>query len=178
MIEKKTIPVAVKRVEQNNIATRRLNGGGVERLPSVVEPVVVGICALRIGTKFLFGLVGQTVSVRVSVGALVGVRPRFGFVFNLSLTGGIVLGRIDLNVVGFTVVKRIESVLHLPPVTHPVVVRVPLLRVGTVLGFFQFVRKTVFIAVNGLRHEFGVAADVLLNSALKSPDFFTGLEKP
>ena len=88
------------------------------------------------------------------------------------------MGRLDFNVVGFTVVEWIKAVLHFPPVAHSVVVRIPLLRVCTVLGFFQFVRKTVFIAVNSLRHEFGVAADVLLNGALKSPDFFTGLKKP
>ena len=145
-----------------------------------LSPSLSESAASRIGTKFLFGLVGQTVSVRVSVGALVGVRPRFGLVFNLSLTGWIVLGRADLNVIGFTVVERIESEAAPPTRLPSRRCPCPTSQVGTVLGFFQFVRKTVFIAVNGLRHEFGVAADVLLNSALKSPDFhwFETLKRP
>ena len=177
LVQKQAVPVSVKRVEQDDLATGGLNAGRVEGFPAVVQAVVVGVRPLRVRTQFLFCLVGQTVSVRVPVRALVGVGPGFGFVFLLGLIW-IVLDGINLDVFRLTVVERIEAVLDFPSVTHPVVVGVRVVNIGPVLSFLEFVRKTVAVGVDGGQGGLRIASDVLFNGAFESADVLAGLEEP
>ena len=104
LVEEKTVPVTVQRVEQHHFATRRLNAGRVERFPAVVQAVVIGVCTLWVCTEFLFGLVGESVSVRVTSGALTWVWPRICFILNLCITGIFVLCWVYLQILGFPIV--------------------------------------------------------------------------
>ena len=75
LVEQETIPVSVEGVEENNFTTWRLNAHRVQRLPSVVQTIVVRIGSLGVRSKFGFSLVGEAVSVGVAVWTLTWVRP-------------------------------------------------------------------------------------------------------
>ena len=97
-VEQKTIPISVQWVEQNHFTTGGLNTGRVQGLPTVIQTIVVRVGPLWIGSQFLLRLIGESISVWVAIRTLIGVRPRFGFIFHLCFAFVIVLSRIDFEV--------------------------------------------------------------------------------
>ena len=177
LIKQQTIPVAVKRVEQNNFATGRLHGHGVQRFPTVVQSVVVGVSTLRVSSEFLFRLVGEAVTIGVARGSLAWIRPRFSLVFGLGVFRFFALSGVDIKIFGFTIIQRIEAMLNLPTIAHSVVIRIWIVDVCPVLGLFEFVGEAIAVGVERLTHQFRFATKILFNSALKSTNIFTRLEE-
>ena len=68
--------------------------------------------------------------------------------------------------------------LNFPPITHPVVIRIRIVHVRTVLGLFEFVRKAVTVGIECFGHQFRIATNIFLNSTIESTDVFAGLEEP
>jgi hypothetical protein len=75
LVEQQTIPISVKRVEQDDFTTWGLNAHRIEGLPSVVQAIVVRIGSLGVSAEFCFGLIGEAVTIGVTVRTLTWVRP-------------------------------------------------------------------------------------------------------
>ena len=71
--EQVAVPVPVQRVQQGDLAGRCLNDVGILRLPAVVQAIAIGVPEIRVGSELHLLGVGQTVPVRIPVGAVVGI---------------------------------------------------------------------------------------------------------
>ena len=90
LVKQHTVPVSIKWIEHGHFTARGENLCGVEGFPTVVQSVVVGVGTLWVGAQFLFSLICEAVVVWVAGGALVGVWPRIGFIFDISILGFVV----------------------------------------------------------------------------------------
>ena len=142
--KERAAPVGVERIEQGDGTLRGLDSLGVERFPAVVEAISIAVPDGWIGSQCCFLLIGQTVTIRVSEGAVIWIGE--GLILLASLSS---VRRIAFDVAcrRLTTVEWIETILYLPTVFQAIAIGVVVPPIRAIERLLHPVGQAVVIEV-------------------------------
>ena len=143
--EQVAVPVPIQRVQQGDLAGRRLDDEGVLRLPAVVQTIAIGVPEIRVGSKLHLLSIGQTIPVGISEGAVVGIGE--GLILLPCLLFVVRRRERNLAEVRLAVIEWVQPIGNLPSVIEPVIIGVSVPPVCAIQGLLHPVRQPVAVEI-------------------------------